>query len=212
MGDATISKPASQRSTVAFDGFKESAEGWRWANFDFPAIEPQPASQDLEHYTRSSPGWSAKHDFERRLSRNGIKISEAIDGTAPKTTVQPLMQQRGGALSILDGYAQANAHRANHHVSRSEDFPPLENATMVSFTNAKKEIKVEALKRQLRQAQAEAQAWKIQAERREQGLRASCKETMDWRMRYEDLYSAVLQGVDVEMDGKPKRGATKSLG
>ncbi|KAF3044922.1 hypothetical protein E8E11_006634 [Didymella keratinophila] len=205
-------EPASQQPTVAFDGFKKPTRGWRWANFDFPAIKPQPVSQDLEHYTSLSPVWSAKHDFERRLSRNGIKISEAINDTAAKTTIQPVLQQRGGALSILDEYVRADAHRAKHHTTRSEDFPPLETATMASFTNTRKETKVEALERQLRQAQAEAQAWKTQAERREQDLRASCKETMDWRMRYEDLYSAVLQGVDVEMDGKPKRGATKSLG
>lgn len=212
MGDTTTPEPAAQRSTVAFDGFKEPAGGGRWATFDFPAIKPQPASQNLQPYTRSFPGFSAKHDFERRLSRNGIKISEAIESTSTNTTVQPVVQQRGGARSILDGYAQANAHRANHHATRSEDFPSLETATMASFTNAKKETKAEALERKLRQAQAETQAWKIQAERREQDLHASCKETMDWRMKYEDLYSAVLQGVDIEVDRMPKRGATKSLG
>jgi hypothetical protein len=43
-------------------------------------------------------------------------------------------------------------------------------------------------------------------------LRASCKETIDWRKRYEDLYSAMLQGVDMEVDERSKRGATKLLG
>lgn len=213
MGDTTTPRSASQRPTVAFDGFEESENGgWHWVSFNFPAIEPQTASHEVEHSTRASPGWSAEHDFERRLNRNGIKISEASDINASKATVQPAVQQRGGAFSILDGYTRANAHRANHYVSRSETFLPLETATMASFTNDKKETKVEALERQLHQAQTEAQVWKRQSERREQDLRASCKETMEWRMKYEDLYSAVLQGVDIKPDRTPKRVATKSLG
>jgi hypothetical protein len=120
MRDSATPAPAAQRSTVAFDGFKEPAGGRRWATFDFPAIRPQPASQNLEHYAESSSGWSAKHDFEQRVGRNGIKISEAIDNTATNTTVLPVVQKRSGARSTLDGYAQANTHRANHQATRSE--------------------------------------------------------------------------------------------
>lgn len=83
---------------------------------------------------------------------------------------------------------------------------------MASFTNTKRETKVEALERQLRQAQTEAEVWKRRSERKEQDLRGSYKETMKWRMKYEDLYGAVLQGVDIGPQGKPKRGATQSLG
>ncbi|KAJ4410730.1 hypothetical protein N0V91_001658 [Didymella pomorum] len=131
MRDSATPAPAAQRSTVAFDGFKEPAGGRRWATFDFPAIRPQPASQNLEHYAESSSGWSAKHDFEQRVGRNGIKISEAIDNTATNTTVLPVVQKRSGARSTLDG----------------EDYSPLKTATMASFTNAKKGTKVEALER-----------------------------------------------------------------
>ena len=83
---------------------------------------------------------------------------------------------------------------------------------MASFTNTKKETKVEVLERQLRQAQAEAKVWKGRSEKQEEDLRASYEDTMEWRMKYEDLYSAVIRGVDTESDARLKRGATKSLG
>lgn len=213
MSNTNTPELRSQRSTVAFDGSEELADGaWAWTEFCCPAIEPQPVAQEPTHYAGTLPGWSVKHDFERRLNRNGIKVSEARDSRDSKNTVQPVVQQRGGALSILDGYARIKANHAFHYASRSKDFPSFQPATMASFTNTKKETKIEALERQLRQAHAESQVWKRHAERQEQDLRASCKETMDWRMRYEDLYSAVLQDVDIEPEVKPKRGATRSLG
>lgn len=204
-------EPVSQQSTTAFKGFKEPADGGlRLFNFDLPAIEPQPAAQDFTHHARLSRDWSAKRDFERRLSRNDIRNSKTADKNASKATARPTVQELSGARLILEGYARANAHRSNHYVSRSEDFRSLETASTASFT--KRETKVEALERQLRQAQTVAQVWKRQSEGQEQDLRASYKETMKWRMKYEDLYSAVLQGVHMEPQGKLRRGATQSLG
>jgi hypothetical protein len=213
MRDATTPEPAWPRSAAAFDGSRVPPDGgWFWVDSETPAIEPRAASQEFKHYLKSPPEWSAVHDFERRLSRNGITISETGSSHTSKVTMQPIVPQRNGAFSIPDGYAQSNAQRSNHHASRSEDFPPRKAPTMASFTNTKKETKVDALERQLRQAQAETKVWQERSERQEQNLHTSYEETMEWRMKYEDLYSAVIQGQDTKLREMPKRGATKSLG
>lgn len=139
-------------------------------------------------------------------------MSETSSSNASTLATQPSWQERGGALSILDGYARVNVQRANHQVSRSEDIPQLEDLTMASFTNTRNETKVELLERQLRRAQAEAQVWKGRSEKQEHDLRTSYEETMKWRMKYEDLYSSVLRGMDTEPNVRQQRGATKSLG
>lgn len=175
-------------------------------------METQPTSQGFDLHLKSSSEWSVVYDFERRLSRNGIKVSETSGNHISDAWTQPVVQERGGAFLILDSYTRASAQRSHHHASRSEDFPPLEAATIAAFANTKKETNVEVLERQLRQTQAEALVWKRQSENQERELRASCKETMEWRMKYEDLYSAVLQGREAELTEKPKRGITKSLG
>ncbi|KAF1928067.1 uncharacterized protein M421DRAFT_167098 [Didymella exigua CBS 183.55] len=212
MGDALPSASASQRPTTAGDGsMVPKTRGWRWLDFDHPTAERQSASRGPKHYLESSPEWSAVHDFERRLSRNGIKMSETSNNHASGIAAQPVVQERGGAGSILDGYVRANAQRSNHHVSRSEDFPPLEAPVIASFTNTKKETKVETLERQLRQAQAEAHVWKARSENQEHNLGVSYEETMEWRMKYEDLYSAVLRGMETEPTTEHKKGTTKSL-
>ncbi|KAJ4379813.1 hypothetical protein N0V86_004997 [Didymella sp. IMI 355093] len=213
MRDATTPEPALPRSTAVLDVSKVPSDGrWYWVDPELPATEPRPASQEQKHYLKSPPEWSAVHDFERRLSRNGIKVSETGSSHTSKVTMQPVVRQRNGALSILDEYAQPNAQRSNHHASRSEDFPPFEAPTMASFMNIDKQTKMDALERQLRQAQAETKIWQERFERQEQNLHTSYKETMEWRKRYEDLYSALIWGQDTGLREMPKRGATKSLG
>lgn len=213
MGDANPPGMPSRHLSTALDTSTKPA-GWRLVNFDQSTVQPRSDPQKLKHHHEPTPGWSAVHDFERRLSRNGIKMSEANGNYASITAAQSTVQYRGGAGAILDGYARDSAQRGGrHHVSRSEGFPSLEAPTLASFTNTKKETEMEALDRQLRQAQAEAQIWKQRSEKQERDLDASYKETMEWRMKYEDLYSAVIQGLGPRTETlRAKRVGTKSLG
>ena len=83
---------------------------------------------------------------------------------------------------------------------------------MASFTN-KRETKLEGVERRLQQAQVEAQIWKEKCEAQERDLRVSYSETVEWRMKYEDLYSAIIQDREIHSsEWRMEREDTRSLG
>jgi hypothetical protein len=83
---------------------------------------------------------------------------------------------------------------------------------MARFMNNNNETKLEAVERELRQTQTEAQIWKEKSEAQEYNLRAAYTETMEWRMKYEDLFSAVIQNQELQPKEWWKRHeGTKSL-
>ncbi|KAF2627134.1 hypothetical protein BU25DRAFT_69875 [Macroventuria anomochaeta] len=213
MGDADPSELPTQPPMAINTSTKPAA--WRLANSTRSTIQSRPDSQHLEHHNEPSPGWSAvQHDFERRLSRFGIKVSEDNNNPASNTSNKPIAQSRAAAHAIMDRYNLDTAPRdIVALISRTEEFPPLEAPTMACFSKNKKETKVETLERQLRQAQTEAQIWKEKSETQECELRVSYGETMEWRMKYEDLYSAIIQARELQpRDLRVKREGTKSLG
>ena len=184
------------------------------ANFTRSAIQSRLDPQHPERNYEPTSGWSSvQHDFERRLSRFGIKISKANSDPASSTSNNPIVQSRAGAHAIIDNYNHTTATRdMAPSMSRAKDFPPLETPTMASFTN-KRETKLEGVERRLQQAQVEAQIWKEKCEAQERDLRVSYSETVEWRMKYEDLYSAIIQDREIHSsEWRMEREDTRSLG
>ncbi|KAF9694623.1 hypothetical protein EKO04_007605 [Ascochyta lentis] len=174
---------ASTRDPRPFAVMNDSTSSvdYRVIGLTASSVQARSYPQHSQHQFDTTSNWSAvQHEFERRLSRFGIKLSEANDSPVS---------------------------------NMPNDFPPLETPTMACFTNGKREPKFETMERQLRQARTEAQIWREKANARDHDLRASYKETMEWRMKYEDLYSAMIQNSELKpQDLAEERGATKSLG
>jgi len=185
--------------------------GWRLVNFARSSTKPHSDPQDLAAQHKPTPGWSAVHyDFEQRLSRFGIKVSEGK--TLSDLANESVVQSRGGAHTIVDGYSHDTAFQ-NTQLPRDEAFPPLKVPTPLSLTNSKREARFDSLEQLLRQARAETQSWKEKCEARENDLHASYGEIMKWRMEYENLYSAVIRDQEIRPRKAPtKRQGTKSLG
>lgn len=164
----------------------------------------------------SSKWFTVQHDFEQRLSRFGIKVSEANKDPAPSPAQKSIVLMRPpiDAHVTADGYCcETTSRDVTDPANAIEGLPLLETVTMACFTNDKKESKLDATERKLRQARTEAQIWKEKFETQARDLRVSYSETMEWRMKYEDLYSAVLQDRDVQSSElRVKREGTKSLG
>lgn len=185
--------------------------GWRLVNFARSSTQSHPDPQDLAAQQKPAPGWSAvRYDFEQRLSRFGIKVSEGK--TLSDLANDSEVQTRGGAYTIVDGCNHDTASQ-NTQLPNDEAFPPLKVTTPLSFTNSKREARLESLEQQLRQAHTEVQSWKERCEAREHDLHASYGEIMKWRMEYENLYSAVIRDQEIRPRKAPtKRQGTKSLG
>ncbi|KZM27130.1 hypothetical protein ST47_g1730 [Ascochyta rabiei] len=171
----------------------------RLVNFTSSSAQAQPDLQPFQHHNDSTADWSAiQHDFERRLNRFGIKLSEADNDPASKNPRRP--------VSLVPAFTGPRS-------ITKEDIPLRRNPTMACFTNSRKESKLESTEWQLRQARTEARIWKEKSEARDNDLRTSHKETMEWRMKYEDLYSAMIQNSEPRPhDLTEKREVTKSLG
>lgn len=190
--------------------------GWSLVNLSTRPVRRHPDQQQYENDGSSTPGWHAiQNDFERRLSRFGIKISDANNNSASVMSSKPstIESSLPNTHAIMEDYAYQNM--TGEHAALTEltdEFPPLETSAIARFTNSKKETKIEMLERQLRKARAEAQIWKEESEARERDLRMSYRETMEWRTKYEDLYSAVIQEADLKpQELRGKRDGTKSL-
>lgn len=191
--------------------------GWRLVNFTTSTVQPHPDLQHLKQHDDPKPGWSAvQHDFERRLSRFGIKVSETRDKSGASNSEEriPIVSAPVDTHAMTDGHRRQTMTRSIAGLTtKMEDYPLFEAPTMASFANNRKESRLEAAERQLRQALAEAQIWRDKYEVREHDLRASCRETMEWRLKYEDLYSTVLQDRDLSpQEFFERRKDTKSLG
>lgn len=161
------------------------------------------------------PGWTAaQHDFQQRLNRLGITVSESKRDAPSDTLNDPVVRTRGGAYIMLDRFARGTkAGEAATKSVRNEDFPSTEHPAMTSLINNERQSKVDALERQLRQARSEVQMWKEKCEAQERDLRMSYGETMKWRMEYEDLYTAIIRDQEIQPPkGVVKRHGTKSLG
>lgn len=191
--------------------------GWRLADVSASKVQPHTEIPHLKQHNDPSPGWSAVQlDFERRLCRFGIKISDESDKSAVRNSAEsiPVVPATVGTYAIVD-----DSHR--HGMPRSfanptlmtSDYPPCDAPTMACFTNNRNESRFERLEQQLRQARTETQIWKDKSDAREHDLRASYKETMEWRMKYEDLYSSIIQDRHLRSQELPgRRGGTKSSG
>lgn len=189
---------------------------WHPINSSGSIVQPRIQPQRLTCHDYAAPTYTAvQHDFERRLSRFGITISEAGNNPASNASNKPilLLRSRAGAHALLDGYNRDAVPRHDPEPSTTgEDFPPHELPTMACFTNNNNETKLEAVERKLRQAQTEAQIWKEKSEAQEHNLRAAYTETMEWRMKYEDLFSAVIQNQELQpKDWWKRHEGTKSL-
>ena len=192
-------------------------ESWHCVDFNEPTIQRLSQSQQLARHEPADFAYSAvQHDFERRLSRFGITISETSNNTASNASDKPIpfLRPRAGAQVILDSYNRdAQPMHFFQPVDTSEDFPSRGAPTIACFTSNNKETKIEVVERQLRQAQTEAKIWKEKAETQERNLRAAYMETMDWRMKYEDLYSAITQDQEIQpQEWRKRHEGTKSLG
>jgi hypothetical protein len=185
---------------------------------DFPLFTTQtlPDPQYAGNHEENSPAWSAvQHDFQRRLNRFGIRLSE---DNGNSVSDKPTVHTRGGAGNNLDSYTGHAKHASlETDTVLSRQFEKL---SMPSYLNGQ-EARIEALERQLSQARVEARGWKEKCEDRERRLRESYEEGMEWRMKYEDLYSAVIRDQRPREEFQPEeyfktssklRGNTKSLG
>jgi hypothetical protein len=187
---------------------------------DFPLFTSQtlPDPQHTGHNEENSPAWSAvHHDFQRRLNRFGIRLSEDNGNPTSSVSDRPTVHTRGGAGTTFDSYTGHAKHASlETDTVLARKFEAL---TMPSYMNGKEAI-IEALERQLSQARMEARGWKEKCEDRERRLRESYEESMEWRMKYEDLYSAVIRDQRPREEFQPEeyfktssklRGNTKSL-
>jgi hypothetical protein len=185
------------------------------------SVEFQARFQRAGHVATPSPGWSAiQQDFEQRLSRFGIKVSDANnnqssrshDPAITETHGVPRTLPRSGAHAIMDRYR--NEAMAGHSIdseATAEVFPS-HGASFVASTKDKEETENAPTDRQLQQARTEARVWKRRYEAGERDLRAAYRETMEWRMKYEDLYSAIIQGRESSSQKfQGKRQHTQSL-
>ena len=132
---------------------------WHAIDFSGSTVQPRIQPQRLVYHDDAAPTYTAvHHDFERRLSRFGITISEAGNNPASNASNEPiqLLRSRAGAHAILDSYNRDAVPRHFPEPSTTnEDLRPHELSTMARFTN--NETKLEAVERKLRQAQTEAQ-------------------------------------------------------
>lgn len=206
--------PTQSRTTTMTPSTLHMAEFPRFTPQTFP--DPQHPGQREE----DAPAWSAvQHDFQRRLNRFGIRLSEDNGSPAPSTSNKPTVHTRGGAGATFDSYT---GHAK--HASLETDTVlarKFETLSMPSYVNSK-EAKIEALERQLSQARAEARGWKEKCEAQERRLRESYKETMGWRMKYEDLYTDFMMDQRSQPEFQPEeyfktsskglRGNSMSLG
>lgn len=183
---------------------------------DFPGLTPQTLPG---HHEENSPAWSAvHHDFQRRLNRFGIRLSEDNGNPTSSVSDRPTVNTRGGAGTTFDSYS---GHAKHASLDTDTVFArKFEALSMPSYMNGK-DARVEALERQLAQARVEARGWREKCEDRERRLRESYEEGMEWRMKYEDLYSAVIRDQRPRDEFQPEeyfrtssklRGTTKSLG
>jgi hypothetical protein len=222
MGDNN-SSPLLQPLLAA--GVSKKPAGWCLLNHTASSAQLRISSRQREHENGPSLSWSAiQQDFEQRLNRFGIKVSEA-KYDQPSNPLNPTMKdtKHAKATPIISacGVSHATMNR-NHYEAMpisfigpkttTESFPPLKAPTMARFMNDKKEPKLEAMNQELRKALAEVQIWKEKSEAYEQDLHASYKETMEWRTKYEDLYSAVIQNRALNPSNlQEKREDTQSL-
>ncbi|KAH6613944.1 hypothetical protein C7974DRAFT_404105, partial [Boeremia exigua] len=212
MDDASLSglSPIARMANAS-----KKPAGWRLINMTRSTTRPRPAPQNLGPYKETISVWSTvQDDFEQRLSRFGIKVSEATPDNPPsEIDSKPTVHAVRGACEIMDNSTRVTApHVFNPTMSTNEDFPPLETSTLAPFTNSTGESRLEDVERELRQAQSEVQFWKQKCEARELDLQAAYSETMKWRMEYEDLYGAIIRDQQIQpRDTLMKRHGTKSL-
>lgn len=183
---------------------------------DFPGFTPQTLPG---HHEEHSPAWSAVHnDFQRRLNRFGIRLSEDNGNPTSSVSDRPTVHTRGGAGTTFDSYS---GHAKHASLDTDTVFArKFEALSMPSYTNDK-DARIEALERQLSQARMEARGYKEKFEDRERRLDESYKESMKWRMKYETLYRDVIldqrpgdgfQPEEYFRTSSKLRGTTKSLG
>lgn len=174
--------------------------------------QPSNVSNHLGNHPEATWRWSAvQHDFERRLGRYGIKISEAksaLTSDAPKLRGG---HPRAGAHAIIDSYSFDGRQRNPNPLASTGASQVLDASTLAHFTNNRRESELETAERQLQQARVEANIWKEKYEAQGRNLRQSYNETMEWRMKYEDLYSAVIQN-QIPQPVRGRREGAKSLG
>ncbi|OSS45211.1 hypothetical protein B5807_09293 [Epicoccum nigrum] len=174
----------------------------RMADFTRFTSQTLPDSQFPGHREEDAPAWSSvQHDFQRRLNRFGIRLSEDNSHSIPSVSDKPTVYTRGRAGVALDSYTGHAKHASlETDTVLSRKFGAL---SMPSYTNGN-EARIDALERQLSQARMEARGWKEKCETQERRLRESCEETMGWRMKYEDLYSAVIRDQQSQPEFQPQ--------
>lgn len=170
---------------------------------EFPQFVAQdrPDSQILGYRATGSSRWFAEqYDFERRLSRFGITISEDNGDTTDSLPEAPAVCTRGGAGDTLDGFTRngkqtdTTSLETGAKITREHEGPLIVYSPIRNFSpNRNKETTIETLERQLQHARVEARIWKEKCEAKERNLREAYKESMDWRMKYENLYRDVIR-------------------
>ena len=197
------------------------------ADFTRPTPQTLPDPQHPGQREDGALAWSSvQHDFQRRLSRFGIRLSEDNNDSTSSASNRPTVHTRGGAGAALDNYSG----HAKHASLETDILLPrkFEALSMPSYMNGQ-EARIEELEQQLSQARAEARNWREKCEAQERKLRESYGETMEWMKKYEDLYSAVIRSQrpcdeyqpELRPDFQPEeyfktssrlRGNSKSLG
>lgn len=191
--------------------------GWRLVNFTTSTVRPRPEPGHLKQLDTPRSGWSAvQSDFERRLSRFGIKVSETSDKSAASIPGEPVpfVPSPCHTQVIIGLHRQQTTDRsvANHEIMTT-DLTPRKSPTIAPSANNRKDARFEVAEQQLGQAQTEARVWKDKFDAQQHNLLASYRETMEWRLRYEDLYSTVIQGQELGSQELPeKTGGQRSLG
>ncbi|KAJ8118543.1 hypothetical protein OPT61_g490 [Boeremia exigua] len=188
---------------------------WRLADYAQPTSQSRSDPHHPKSHRELNSAWSAvQHDFEQRLGRFGIKLSEASSDPRSNDSNEPIKQTRDEAQTGAKGYDyDMLPWNVGSNSSNDAGIPPLEAPALASLTNDKREYRLETVQRQLQQAQAEVQVWKEKYEAQERNLRQVYSEAMKWRMEYEDLYSAIIQNQQLQFRGAPvKRHGTKSWG
>ncbi|KAJ4311189.1 hypothetical protein N0V94_008064 [Neodidymelliopsis sp. IMI 364377] len=214
--ESTAQQPQSSAATIS-----RQPAGQRMFNKSSHSVEFQARFQQAGHVATASPGWSAiQQDFEQRLSRFGIKVSDANnnqpsrshDPTIAEIRGVPRTLPRSGAHAVMDRYRnEAMAGHAIDSEATAEVFPS-HGVSFVASAKVKEETENASIDRQLQHARTEAQVWKQRYEAGERDLCAAYRETMEWRMKYEDLYSAVVQGRESSSQKfQGKRQHTQSL-
>ncbi|KAF3003785.1 hypothetical protein E8E13_010126 [Curvularia kusanoi] len=173
---------------------------------DFPQSVAQIRPDPQIPSTGSSRWFAEQYDFERRLSRFGVTLSEDNGDTTADLHEAPAACTRGGAGDTFDGFTRngkqtdTRSLEMGAEITREHEGPLIVYSPIRNLSprrnyspNSPEEANTETLVRQLQRARAETQVWKTKCEARESMLREAYKESMDWRMKYENLYRDIIR-------------------